>query len=242
VYQEELALARRLGSDELIAEAQFDLAFTRRLLDDVEGSDRAMAEARERFARVGDEFAVLRLDWASTLIFTEGMAPETRARYVRSIAERLEARGDPWSTGSALHLRSQLLLYEGRPVEALRMSLEAFRMALAVRDQAEVVLALQPLAAELLRIGRADLAVVVIGAIEGAGERFGIRAPVSFERVSGIPDPERELIDQLGVDPYTRTIEMGRRMTLEEAIDLVADGLRSPDAHAALASAEPAAS
>jgi hypothetical protein len=141
------------------------------------------------------------------------------------MVERLEARTDPWSTGTALHLRSRLLLYEGRPVEALRMSLDAFRLALAARDRAEIVLALQPLAGELLRVGEPELAAVVIGAVQGADERYGIRAPVTFERLSGIPDPTPVLIDRLGSDGYDRAIQSGRRMTIDEAIDLAAERL-----------------
>jgi predicted ATPase/class 3 adenylate cyclase len=236
IYQEALVVAKEVGGDAAIARAQFDLAFTRRLVGDVDGSDRAMADARERFERVGDAFSVLRIDWASSLIFSEDADPATRLRMLTAMVERLEAQGDPWSSGTALHLRSRLLLASGRPVEALRLSLEAFRLALAARDRAEVVLALQPLAGELLGVGEHELAAIVIGAVQGAGERFGIRAPVSFERLSGVPDPMPALIDRLGADGCARAIETGRRMTLDDAVDLAAERLaRAQNGHSIMA-------
>ena len=69
-------------------------------------------------------------------------------------------------------------------------------------------------------LGHAQTGAVIHGACQAAQEQLGIRAPASYVEMAGF-DPIPMIAAELGDVAFADAVERGRRLSLEEAIDLI---------------------
>ncbi len=227
-YEEQLAIGKRLGEDSIMALAYYNLTFALRLLGDRQASDEAEVEARKLAHKVGAADLILHIDWAGQLesridpaSFVARQGPEGEFEELEAIAEQLEAQGDSHARSMGLGTRAQIALLKGEAADAVRYGVEAFRGALALGERADVIIALQPLVVLLLRAGQPTAGAIVLGALDEAIERFGMRPPASFQIVTGVADPEAAFEGALGTEAFAAARERGRKLSLEGAVDVV---------------------
>ena len=80
-------------------------------------------------------------------------------------------------------------------------------------------LRLTPIVGYLLA-GRPDVAATIHGAAQAAFDRLGVRSPASYQDLAGF-DPLPQLRDALGADGFETAMQDGKRLSLEEAVDLI---------------------
>ncbi len=62
---------------------------------------------------------------------------------------------------------------------------------------------------------------MLMGAFEGLCQRYGVRPPTNLSRFLSDLDPSPALRDALDPEQLEAALERGRRMTLDEAVDMV---------------------
>jgi predicted ATPase/class 3 adenylate cyclase len=222
LYEEELRLSREMGDRPGEALALLDLFFTREFQGDIEAAmasrDASMAISRE----LGDSFGVARLEQAGFLILlARGLEdPDAHMPELQARAADAEALADPWLSRVAPAFRAFECLRQGDLRPALAWLVRALRMNLAVRERTDTALAMQFGVIVAPMLGRFDVAAQVHGAAQAAHEQLGIRAPASYREIGGM-DPIPGIRRALGPAGFDEAVERGRRLTLEEAVDLM---------------------
>jgi predicted ATPase len=221
LYEEELALARRIGDRPGTALALLDVFFTREYAGDVDAAMAAKAEAEALYRELGDTFGLARLEESGFLILmAKGLAtPEVFGAELEERAAAMEALHDPFLSRTAMAYRSFAALRAGELKQAMGWLVRGIRANLAVRERSDAALSLQFVVVVSPMIGRPDLGATIHGAAQGAFDRMGIRPPASYGDLVGY-DPVPMLVETLGRDAFEEAYAAGRRLSLEDAIDL----------------------
>ncbi len=94
-YEEELAVARRLGHVAGEADALWNLAYGRYVAEDTSGAEELLRRSRRLFEQVGDERAIARVDWSiATLLGAIAMSREQLPVF-ESLLDRIRAPRRP---------------------------------------------------------------------------------------------------------------------------------------------------
>ena len=105
--------------------------------------------------------------------------------------------------------------------EAARWGLQSMLASYGLRDVAGSSIALPIAAVVGLEVGMIEDAAVIMGAFEGLCERYGVRPPLGLEQLLRTTDPTVRLQSLLDPETLTAALDRGRRMTIDEAMDLV---------------------
>jgi hypothetical protein len=73
-----------------------------------------------------------------------------------------------------------------------------------------------------LHIGRPRDAAIILGAFESLCERYGVRPPVGLAALIGMADPRERVSEALDPATLADALALGGRMSLGEAVDLIA--------------------
>jgi predicted ATPase/class 3 adenylate cyclase len=221
-YDEELELARRIGDRPGEALALLDLFFTHDVVGDLDGALSIRDASRAIYEELGDGFGLARLEQSTFLILIARRLkdPVTLMAELEEHAAAAEAMADPWLSRNAMAFRGLACLMKGDPRGMLEWVVRAQRVNLMLRERAEVAFSLQFAVLVAPMLGRADMAATIHGAALAASAQLGIRPNVSYQDLIGT-DPLPMLIETLSQEGFEEAVERGRRLSLEEAVDLV---------------------
>jgi predicted ATPase len=217
-YEELLALAQRIGDRASEAVAWFDLFHTYGDRGEFKRAFEAKETSQAIFRDLGDGFQVARVEHMASLILLGPGALDPSE--IEARASKAEATGDPWLTRLAPTLRAYSTFMRGDVLEALRLLVRSLRGSLAVRELTDAALGAQFFVVGAPMIGRSDAGAIVHGACEAAFERLGIRPPATYEDLAGT-DPLPGIEAQLGAEAFGAALDHGRRLSIEEAVDLI---------------------
>jgi hypothetical protein len=225
VYEEELVVARSIGDRPGQALALLDLFFTRENVGDIDGAMAAKAESEAIYGELGDAFGLARIAQSGFLILMARGAADPDA--VRDELERrataAEASGDPWQSRVTASFRGFAALLDGDLRGAFRSLARGLRESLIVRERSDAALGMMFAVVLAPLAGRPELGATIHGAIEGTLERMGIRSPASYADFGGGEDPMPAIEAALGPEAFAEAVARGRRLSLEAAIDLIAE-------------------
>jgi predicted ATPase/class 3 adenylate cyclase len=175
-------------------------------------------EALEMQERTGDrEGAGMSLGGLASLAAQRGNAEEALDLYGRSLAE-FEAIGDRGEEARTLSEMAWTYLASGDTTRACRRFLDAVQAHTDIASVRGVGVSLTGLAATEAVGGRPDRAAQIAAAAELLAQEEGIVVVYSDET------PGLELVEQaraaLSADELARATELGRRLTIEEALEL----------------------
>jgi predicted ATPase/class 3 adenylate cyclase len=221
-YAEQFRLATELGAEAARADGAFNLAFATFMRPDanVDAALRAMTEARRLFEEAGDAIGVARTRWMeATMHMNRGGAAEALPMFeqARSAFERL---GDAWYHPMALGSIGWARAMLGDHLEAARSIVRSIAEYHALRDTATSTLTLRGCAIAALEAGRPTDAALLLGAYEGLSELYGVRTPQGLDWLIEQHDPVGRTKAMLGTDEFVDAKARGRRMSLDEAVDL----------------------
>ena len=229
VYEEELALAQQLDERPVEALAWFNLAFTRRFLGDVAGSQAARKQAARMYEAVGDLLGAARnrSSWYIDGFLGGGLDASFIPRIEEQI-ERLEHETDPWIRRDIHRARSLVAWLRHDPAAASWAVVQSVRTGLAYRELVDAALAAQFLTVTMGELGRPELAAAAHGAARSVLERMGIQTPASYIVLAG-RDPLPALEEALGPDGFEAAVARGRSLSLSDFIELATQALPSPE-------------
>jgi hypothetical protein len=217
-YEAELDLARRTGERWNEAMAWFNLFYTYGDRGELDRAIEAKQTSEAILRDLGDHFGLLRVEQATFLVMLAQGALDPV--HVEALAARSESSGDPWLARLAPTVRAYLAFMGGDVAVAARLLAQATRGSMAVREMTDAALGTQFYVVAAPMIGQAESGAVIHGACQAAFERLGIRPPASYQDLAGT-DPIPLIEAQLGPEVFAAAVERGRRMSIEEAVDLI---------------------
>jgi len=220
-YREQLALAEQLGDLAATADAWFNLASATYVAGDPGESLHCAQEARRLFLQLGDVRGVNRADWGLTNLILDTDGPVAMRAALQAVLDRATELDDgPYVVlaGGSLAWANFMI---GDVAEAARWGIRSILASYGMRDVAGSTIALPAAAIVAIEFGQPTDAALVMGAFEGLCERYGVRPPMGLEELIRRTGPGTRL--QGIVDPLALAslLERGRRMTLDEAMDVV---------------------
>ncbi len=216
LYDEQLALARSVGDAAAQANAAFNVAHSRFMLNDLPGARAIASFARQRYAEVGDHVGVARADWSLHMQRFETEGPQAlRATFVE-LLHRFHDLVDPFYEGMVAFALAWDAIRSGDVREASRWGLRGMLADRPLHDVASLTIALQESGAVLLELGDPEGAATVLAAFETLSDRYGVRAPLAFERILGVSHIDERIPAQLGPERTAAATQRGRGMTIDE--------------------------
>jgi predicted ATPase len=226
--EEALALARRLGNDWAVAYVHMGLALGFAMEEDFAAARPLLEESVQGFRELGDEHwemqASRRLAWA-----LESLGDIDRAREIQhENLRRAHARGDVFVESRSLAVLAQYHLDAGEVEPAVPLLEESHRVGRdrrGIPDRFAQVILVCRFALALALTGEAEAAIRLLSC---ADARFEDLEVIEERWVVRMNDRTRELIGTT-VDEETtaRANEEGRKLTVDEAVTLALDLLRS---------------
>ena len=222
-YEEQLALASELDDRAAEADAAFNLSYGAFIRQDVPRSYELMDRARDLYAEVGDARGAARTEWTrATAVMSEGRAAEALLIF-EAAADRFAELGDAWYHAMAIGSIAWARFAIGDIVGASHKFAESLVEYHALRDVATTAISLQVGAIVALEAGHAEDAAVLMGAMESLGERYGVKPPAGLAWLIKTRAPSERVEASLEPHVLAAALERGRRLTLDEAVDLIVE-------------------
>ena len=231
-YEEERDLARQSADDALEADAVFNIGH----VVFVEGGDpieleRWLDDAEARYQALGDEMGLARARWGrGTMLMTIRRPGEAGVLFERMVP-KFAALGDAQYHAMTLSSLGWTSFAQGNLPTAARYAVEGMTEMHRLRDAASTTIGLQEGVVLAAAVGRLEDAAILAGAFEALCQRYGVRPPGALQRFLDARDPLEEVTEGLGERPARAALEIGRRMSLEEAVALylaVAESVAGP--------------
>ncbi len=177
LYAEQLDVARGVGDRRAIADATFDLAHTRYVLEQHEDAFSLQAEARRLYEQLGDDRALARVEWTSVFALMASGTPEAARELMLSLLPRFKTMDDEFYVGMVTMALGGISLAIGDLEGGWRWGARAMLSYHAMGDTAHFTLGFRGIALLCLLMGRPRDAAMFNGAFEYLGRQHGIRPP-----------------------------------------------------------------
>jgi predicted ATPase/class 3 adenylate cyclase len=229
-YEEQLKLARGLDDERGIVDALFNIGHASFMGGGEEADASAwLEEVRRRYEDLGDERGVARADWSvGNMTLAAGRPAEAMA--ILSFAlDRFAELGDAQYHAMAVGSMAWVNFALGDRRAAVEWAIRALRETFAQRDLGTTAISLHSGILVAVYTGHAEDGARLNGAFDAARERYGVRPPAGLERFVTAQDPFRLVREAIPPDRFEAAYEEGRRLSLSEAVDLVAGMAESDD-------------
>ena len=228
-YEEQLDVALRVEDEAGTADAWYNLVSARLIIGDRTSAREGAAEARRRFAALGDAVGMNRVDWSLTNLSIEPDRISEAMPEMRRILEQAEGLDDAPYVAMTSGSLAWASFMSGDIASAGRWTLKTMLGYYAIRDVASSTVSLPIGAIMALEWGRPREAAMILGAFEALALRYGVRPPPGLNVLIQTADPLARVRGILPPDELEDALAVGRRMTLGETMDLVsgmADAMR----------------
>jgi len=223
-YEEAEAIYRELGDRRGLADALYGTGSMDAIRGDHDAVRTAFGEGAAIARELGDDRLVVRfLEAEGYSAFMTDDFETARSRLEEALA-MAERAADKMATGMGHHTVAQVARLQGRLDDAAEHYRSAIRMARDLGATLAVGEPMQGLAAILIATGDAERGVRLLGAEAAIREQAGGGAPPEWLRLG---DPFSEAKAQLGEERYQAAWDMGRSLTVDQAM---ADALGEPAA------------
>lgn len=222
LYEEERNLAVRLADRAAEADAHFNLMFAHNMRRGTEAAAEAEV-ALAMYAELGDDRGQARVRWTrGTLRMLEGKVAEAIEIFEASLAA-FEQLDDAFYHAIAVGGLSWAYFAVGDSIRGTRMAAQGLVESRALRDVASTTISLAPASRVALELGMKEEAAVLFGAFENLCERYGVKPPAQVLFMIAGGAVEERLVAELDPEDLAQAKDRGRRMSLDEAVDLVVD-------------------
>ena len=218
-YAEALAIERELDDPSGLAEALYDAGFVAAITGDHATARADYEESLEIYRRLGDDAGSARLREALVfLMFHHAEFDDARAIQEENVRAFRAARGQ-FRIANGLNLLSAIQLSQGDCAGAFGSLAEAIDIFAAAGDEPGMIRSLILAAAAAVGSGDTDRAARLRGAADVLKEPLGdVATPMTILRLADPADAARA---QMGAEAFDRAYQLGRRLSIEEAIALV---------------------
>jgi len=219
MYKAQLALARELEDRAGEADALFNLLAPIGQSGDMAAAAEMLDAAGRLYNQLGDRRGEARVDATrGVMLMLEGDALAGRD-ILRMAADRLHGLDDVFFEALAIANLSLAALRLGDFPESLLNWRRAMELSRELGDLASTTIALQFMAIMAAEHGRPEAAVRIHEAFEALCRTYAVRSPAGLEVLLARPAYAARLLETLGRERYAMAAELGRRMSLDEAVD-----------------------
>jgi predicted ATPase len=232
-YDEQLELARQLGDRAAEADALYNGVFRHFINRDAAAASAMLDDAVRLYAEIGDTRGLDRVHWVRGTILTNvGRAAEARSIFEEAL-RRSRATGDRWYEALALGSLSWSAFGTGDVRGSIDFYVRSMLLNQSLGDRATTAISLETGAIAALELDEPFIAATLLGALETAIVQYGARPPAGLALLLSTRDPRERVRERLTAAVIEQATEQGRRMSLDEAIDLIVEmarkaGLRPP--------------
>jgi predicted ATPase/class 3 adenylate cyclase len=223
-YEQQLELAKAADDEVCVADAMFNLGhvlFVERS-DDSEALA-YMQEVVHRYGDLGDERGVKRALWARGVLAMDAGQLDDAEGYLREGLADFRRLDDPQYLAMASASLGWVRFARGDVAEASRLFVQSLLATHTMRDIGTTTISLHVGILMASMSGRFEDGAVVAGAFEALCERYGVRPPAGLDRFLRVEEAFKSLAASLGPETYEAAYDRGRRLSLDEAVDLVVD-------------------
>ena len=221
-YAEQERLAMELGLAWEEANGTYNVAHARFALGDESTSTQDVAAAKAKFAALGDERMLARIEWAETTsLQRQGQSEAARERFL-DLLRRFHENGDIWYEGLAFGSLAWVDVTMGHLEPAFWWAVQSLRVARDLRDVADMTLSIQMGAVAAVAFQRPLETATLISAFDVLCQVHGIRPPAGLQMLmKTMVDPRDYARAALGPTGYEEAAARGAAMTLDEAVEAI---------------------
>jgi predicted ATPase/class 3 adenylate cyclase len=220
-YGEQLEVAEEIGDRQGVADALFNLAWTRDLSKPVE-PDLSFERVSDAYRAVGDERGLARVLFIRGQVLFRTRQLESAIQVLLDALERYRELDDVPYLSMTTGTLGQAYLLLGDHDAAIHWFVDGvFRISREIGDEVAITLTLPFAAMAAIERGRPEVGTMIMGAHEALSRTYGVRPPAALELIFGERDPLERARAILGRADFEAALERGRRMRLEEVIGLV---------------------
>jgi tetratricopeptide (TPR) repeat protein len=222
-YDAQLELAEEIGDRQGVADAMFNLGWTEDMSRRPVEADQYFDRVNDAYRAVDDERGLARVSFLRGQVLLRSGQVESAIEVLQSAMERYRELDDiPYLSMTAGALGGASLLL-GDPDAAVHWFIDGvFRVAHEIGDDVAITLILPVAATAAIEGGRPDVGVMIMGAHETLSRAYGVRPPVALQLVFEEQRPlerARAMLDRVDLEA---ALERGRRMQLDEVVELIA--------------------
>lgn len=223
-YEQQIELAKAADDERCLADGVFNLGHVIFIERTDESEALAyMQEVVRRYRDLGDERGVARALWARGVLGMDAGRLEEAEVYLREGLADFERLDDPQYRAMSAASLGWVRLSLGDLAEAAGLFVRSLVETHAMRDIGTTTISLHVGILMASMTGRFEDGAVVAGAFEALCERYGVRPPAGLDRFLRVEDAFKALAMSLGPEPYAAAYDRGRRLTLDEAVELVVE-------------------
>ena len=218
-YSERIAIARAIGEDQLLADAEYDVGFLSLIDKDPEGLLAHELRALELYEAIGDDGGAMRARQAVGLAhFLNGEYGRAQEYELRN-QEEFRRKGSDYLVADSQTFLAGVNFRLGEPAISWRWMLDALDFFAEHDNSSGVARALGMAAILLVNHGDLELGARVTGATYELSRQKGVMvAPVT---VLHLPDPRETVVERLGQERATALLEDGAMTPLPEIVEKV---------------------
>jgi predicted ATPase len=221
LYAEQLDLARKLGDRAAEADATFNGIYGHFINHDTDGAMVMLERARRLYGELGDERGLARLGWTEGVVLMNGGRTSEARRSFEDSLPTFRASGDAWYEALALGSLAWHAFMEGDGRTAVDFFTRSMAKSRDLGDLATLAISLEVAAIAVLEIDEPESAGVLLGALETAIEQYGVRPPAGLAFLISTREPRKLVEERLDPATLRDAMERGRRMSLDDAVELV---------------------
>jgi predicted ATPase/class 3 adenylate cyclase len=221
LYAEQLDLAQRLGDRAAEADATFNGIYSHFIHRDTDGALLMLERARHLYAELGDERALARLEWTEgTVRMNRGQTADARPFFEASLGT-FRASGDAWYEALSLGSLAWLAFSDGDSRTAADFLMRSIAKSRDLGDRASLAISLEVAAIAALELDEPESAAVLLGTLETATAKYGVQPPAGLALLIATREPSKRVAEELDPATLRDAMERGRRMSLDEAVELL---------------------
>jgi len=215
-YSERLEIARAIGEDTLVADAEYDVGFLSLIDKDPEGLLDHEQRALDLYEALGDDGGAMRARQAVGLAhFLRGEYARAQEFELRNQAE-FRRKGSDYLVADSMTFLAGVNFRLGEPATAWRWMLDALDFFAEHDNASGIARALGMAAILLVHHGDTEFGARVTGATYELSRQKGVMvAPVT---VLHLPDPRETAVERLGQERATALMDDGAMTPLQEII------------------------
>jgi len=229
-YVAQRKVAEEIGDRQGVADALFNLGWTTDWSGRIAEADRHLDRVSDAFRASGDERGLARVAFLRGQLLLRAGQAEQAIEVLQAAHERYRELDDVAYLSMTTGALGGAYLQVGDRDASIHWFVDGvLRLAQEIGDEVAMTLTLPIGATAAIEAGRPDVAAMIMGAHEVQSRAYGIRGPVALELLFlefGPLERAKELLDPL---VFEVALERGRRLRLDEVMELVTELDRPTD-------------
>ena len=221
-YDAQLAVAEEIGDKQGVADATFNLAWTRDWGNEPVEADQYFDRVSDAYRAAGDERGLARVSFIRGQMLLRTGRVESAIQVLLAALERYRELDDVPYLSMTTGALGQAYLMLGDRDSAIHWFIDGvFRISREIGDEVAITLTLPVTAMAAIERGKPEVGTMIKGAHEALSRTYGVRPPLVLQLIFQAWDPFERARTMLDRVDFETALERGRGMRLEEVVALI---------------------